>query len=301
MKLPLSQKIQLIYLLLSVSSSTAIVFLFKFFPRYQIDTFQAIVFNYLFCVLSAWVSLGAFPIEANVMEQFWFPYALALGTLFISTFNVVAFTVQKFGVTVGAVMQKMSILLSVTWAIFMHAEGVSGMKILGILAAIAAIILTNLPEKSEESTEIDPMPKWQYIFPATVLIGSGIIEILLFEVETKAETSGDINFIATLFGVAGVIGLMTLVFQLVTGRSKLVIRNIIAGAILGVINFFSIVYLMKTLGYGWDASVVLPINNVGIIGLSALIAYFLFKEHLSKLNWVGVLMAGLSILLISFS
>ena len=291
----------MIYLLLSVCSSTAIVFLFKFFPRYEIDTFQAIVFNYLFCVLSAWVSLGAFPIESNVMEQFWFPYALALGTLFISTFNVVAFTVQKFGVTVGAVMQKMSILLSVTWAIFMHAEGVSAMKILGILAAIAAIILTNLPEKSEESTAVDTMPKWQYIFPATVLIGSGIIEILLFEVELRAESSGDLKFIATLFGVAGVIGFMTLFFQLITGRSKLIYRNIIAGAILGVINFFSIVYLMKTLGYGWDASVVLPINNVGIIGLSALIAYFLFKEHLSRLNWLGVFMAGLSILLISFS
>lgn len=235
------------------------------------------------------------------MEQFWFPYALALGTLFISTFNVVAFTVQKFGVTVGAVMQKMSILLSVTWAIFMHAEGVSAMKILGILAAIAAIILTNLPEKSEESTAVDTMPKWQYIFPATVLIGSGIIEILLFEVELRAESSGDLKFIATLFGVAGVIGFMTLFFQLITGRSKLIYRNIIAGAILGVINFFSIVYLMKTLGYGWDASVVLPINNVGIIGLSALIAYFLFKEHLSRLNWLGVFMAGLSILLISFS
>lgn len=291
----------MIYLLLSVCSSTAIVFLFKFFPRYEIDTFQAIVFNYLFCVLSAWVSLGAFPIEADVMDEFWFPYALALGTLFISTFNLVALTVQKFGVTVGAVMQKMSILLSVTWAIFMHAEGVSALKILGIFAAIAAIILTNLPEKNEESEVISAMPKWQYIFPATVLIGSGIIEILLFEVELRAETSGDLSFIATLFGVAGVIGFAALFFQLITGRLRLKLKNFLAGGILGVINFFSILYLMRTLGYGWDASVVLPINNVGIIGLSALIAYFLMKEHLSKLNWVGVLMAGISILLISFS
>jgi len=235
------------------------------------------------------------------MDEFWFPYALALGTLFISTFNLVALTVQKFGVTVGAVMQKMSILLSVTWAIFMHAEGVSALKILGIFAAIAAIILTNLPEKNEESEVISAMPKWQYIFPATVLIGSGIIEILLFEVELRAETSGDLSFIATLFGVAGVIGFAALFFQLITGRLRLKLKNFLAGGILGVINFFSILYLMRTLGYGWDASVVLPINNVGIIGLSALIAYFLMKEHLSKLNWVGVLMAGISILLISFS
>ena len=264
------------------------------------DTFQAIVFNYYVCVTCGWIMLGDFPVEADVHEKFWFPYALVLGAIFISTFNFVALTVQKFGITVGAVMQKMSLLLSVGWAIVVYSEGLGLMKAIGLIAAIGAIILTNIKEESPKGQAVK-LSTFDYFFPALVLIGSGVIEILLFEVEQKASQSGDIRFISTLFGTAGVMGGLVLLFQFVTGKAKWQWQNLWGGVVLGVVNFFCVVYLMKTLGYGWDASIILPINNVAIIGLSALIAYFFLKEKLSALNWGGVVLAGLSILLIAFA
>lgn len=221
-----------------------------------------------------------------------------MGFLFITGFNLFALTVQKFGVTVGAVMQKMSILLSVSWTILMYNEPMSALKFIGILAAMAAIVLTSLPPE-QETNERAAIPKWMYIFPAYVLLSSGLIEIILFEVEQKSATSGDLNFIATLFGTAFVLGVCVLIFGLLTQKFRWHWNNFIAGAILGVINFGSIYYLMKSIGFGWDGSVVFPINNVAIIGLSVLIAYFALSEKLSKLNWLGVLFAGLSILMIT--
>ena len=123
--------------------------------------------------------LGEFPIESDVHQKFWFPYALILGAIFISTFNFVALTVQKFGITVGAVMQKMSLLLSVGWAIIVYAEGLDFIKAMGLVAAIGAIILTNLKEeKTDKPTQA--LSKFDYFFPVFVLVGSGVIEILLF-------------------------------------------------------------------------------------------------------------------------
>lgn len=286
------------FLILSILFSTLLVFIFKAFPKYEVDTFQAIVINYFVCVITGSFVLGEFPINAETPDQFWFPYALALGLIFITGFNFTAFTVQKFGITIGAVMQKMSIIFSVSWALLMYGESMTLMKGAGILAAVAAIVLTNIRSDNQKS-ESEMIPKWWYIFPALTLIFSGVMEILLFEVEQKSATSGDLGFVATLFGIAGIFGFVFLVGGLLSGKLKWKMQNLWAGIVLGVPNFFSIYFLMKAIGFGWEGSVVFPVNNVAIIGLSAILAYFLISEKLSKMNWLGVALAGLSILLIA--
>jgi len=263
-----------------------------------VDTFQAIVVNYFVCVITGSVVLGDFPINSETTEQFWFPYALALGLIFITGFNATAFTIQKFGITIGAVMQKMSIIFSVSWALLMYGESLTLFKGLGILAAIAAIILTNIQSSDGENAK-EAIPKMYYIFPAMTLILSGVMEILLFEVEQQATTSGDLRFVSTLFGIAGIFGFTYLVFNLLTGKMTFKIQNLWGGIVLGVPNFFSIYFLLKAIGYGWEGSVVFPVNNVAIIALSSILAYLLISEKLSKLNWLGVALAGVSILLIA--
>ena len=65
---------------------------------------------------------------------------------------------------------------------------------------------------------------------------------------------------------------------------------------------FSLYLLMLALGQpNWEASVVFPVSNVGIIGLSSAVAFVVFKERLSAINFFGAVMAMLSILLIGFS
>ncbi len=73
------------------------------------------------------------------------------------------------------------------------------------------------------------------------------------------------------------------------------------GILLGVPNFMSIHYLMKAIGQGWDASLMFPINNVGIIAISMLGALFIFKEKANKYKLMGVALAISAVLLIALS
>lgn len=287
------------FLILSVVCSTLIGFIFKGFEHYKVNTLQAIVFNYFVCVSCASVSLGYIPFNQEGLSQPWFPYALVLGFIFISAFNAAAFTIQKFGITIGAIMQKMSIIISVTFAIILYKEPLNALKFIGLLLAVVAIILTNIPNKNNPKSIEKKSPLSWFLLLYT-LVAAGILEIILQYVELYVSAeSGDLGFIAFVFGTAGSLGLIVLIVQAIIGSLKLEKKNLLAGIILGVPNFFSIYFLMKAIGLGWGGSVIFPINNVAIIVLSSGLAYLILKEKLSTINILGVVMASASIALIA--
>jgi uncharacterized membrane protein len=59
-------------------------------------------------------------------------------------------------------------------------------------------------------------------------------------------------------------------------------------------------FLVKTLQYYQEASVVFPINNIGIAGLSTLVSFVFFKESLNKHNKWGLLLAAIAMIILSF-
>jgi multidrug transporter EmrE-like cation transporter len=68
----------------------------------------------------------------------------------------------------------------------------------------------------------------------------------------------------------------------------------------GIINFGSILFLLRGLAL-IEVSTFMPLYNVSVVALSALIGYVFFKERLSALNWAGIALAILSILLIAMN
>ncbi|MDX1666116.1 MAG: EamA family transporter [Saprospiraceae bacterium] len=289
------------YLLLSVLSSTLVVLIFKGFSIFRIDAFQAIVYNYFVCVLCAWATLGRFPVHPGTVQEPWFPLALLLGFIFIVGFNIIAATVHHFNVTIAAVMQKMSLVLTVIYTIILYNESTGLYKILGILMAIGAIAMTNYREKAVEDATHSSRSWIVLALPFLTLFLSALIEIILFEVEQMNEVNADLGFIALLFGTAGLLGSIRLIFLLVRRHTTFRWKDLGAGMLLGVPNFFSIYFLLRVIGVGWEGSIVFPINNVGIIALSAILAWIIFREKLNRVNILGVICAIIAIVLIAIS
>lgn len=291
----------LLYLLGSVLSSTVIALVFKAYQRYEVDSFQAIVINYLVCVVVGSLLIWDFPVESGFFREAWFPVALVLGAIFISTFYTVALTVQNFGVTVAVVLQKMSIILSAIFAIWMYQESVSALKITGITLALAAVVLTNIPPDTEEK-KVQKRTFVALLIPAYVFFACGAIESLLLYAERDLlDGSGGIRFTIIIFGTAGILGLILLVIKILQGKTKIKSKHIIGGIALGIPNFFSVYFLVLVLGRGLDGSVIFPINNISIIVLAAILAWIIFKEKLSRINIVGIVVAVISILLMALS
>ncbi len=285
------------YLIVSILSSTAIVLIFRLFGKYDVQGFPAICINYLVCSLCAWLSLGRFPLSPSIFGAEWWPWAMGLGVIFITGFNFVALTVRHFNVTVGAVMQKMSLLLTVLFALLYYRESFNTWKGFGFAAALAAIMMINWPNGKERG--VDPLEKWMYIFPVLALLVSAAIEIGLLYVDRTYGKGADLPFVGLLFTTAALLGNATLLTGWSFGRLRVGRKELLGGIALGIPNFFSIFFLLRAVGSGWEGSVVFPINNVGIIGLSAILAVVLLRERLSVVNIAGVICAVVAILLLT--
>ncbi len=239
--------------------------------------------------------LGHLPISMETIHMPWFPYALFLSFCFIIFFNVNAFTIQKVGMIVTSIFQKLSLVFPVMLGIVYFGEDASFYKYAGILLSIVAIVLINISDK-QDSAVLEKIKKYWY-WPFIVLAGSGLIELILFYIqETEKVVDGGLAFVSTLFFLAGCWGV---IFMLVTRRLNVKKQDVIAGISIGLPNFFSIYLIILGLDVGWDGSVLFPLNNLGTIVATSIIGILIFKEKLIRANYIGLICALIAVGLIS--
>jgi drug/metabolite transporter (DMT)-like permease len=100
---------------------------------------------------------------------------------------------------------------------------------------------------------------------------------------------------------AAVIGFTLLLVQYARKRLKFAFRNLLAGVIIGIPNYFSIWCLVRFLKESpWQSSASIPVNNMGIVLFSSVVAWLVFREKLSKINWTGIVLSLIAIYLIAF-
>lgn len=287
----------MIFIIFSVIFSIAIGVIFKFFDRYHINHFQAIVFNYVTCVVTGCLEMGRIPFNIGMLEADWLPIITVLGLLFISGFFFVGKTVQYFGMAIASVAQRMSIGLSVPFSIWFYNDPYTSLTILGIIMALCSVVLINIPAKvstataSSGSTEIleasteKKSPQLVFLFPILALLISVFIEIILQYLHVVHEMKPAVESIV-LFAFAGLFGFLGIIIM----RQRIFLRNFIAGIILGIPNYFSIYFLLRALET-WKGSIVYPVNNIAVVAMAAIFGYFLFKERLTRLNALGIVLA----------
>ena len=285
----------MIYLFISICVSSFLFVILKLFDILKIDTFQAIVVNYLVAaILGFYISDISVSIQ-KIPNQPWFLGAFLLGVLFIIVFNLMALTSQKNGLSVASVSSKMSVVIAIIFGVIYYDESLSYIKTTGILLALMAVYLTSTKEKNIVLNKNSSI-----LFPILLFFGSGAIDTSLKYVETTYVQDGGVPlFSATIFACAFIFGSLFLAYQKFKGLVAFEFKNILGGILLGVPNYFSIVYLLKALSAeGMESSTAFTINNVGIVILSTLFGMMLFKERIAIKNWLGIVVAVLSIMMV---
>ena len=83
-------------------------------------------------------------------------------------------------------------------------------------------------------------------------------------------------------------------------NEKIAFKNVYWGILLGIPNYFSMLFLVKTLSYFPTASAtIFPINNIGIVAVSTMVSVWFFKEKLNSKNIIGLLLSLTAIALIA--
>ena len=279
------------YLLLSVLFSSGLFIVFKLFDVYKIDTLQAIIVNYIIAFLFGYFTSTADIQITEIPVQPWFIGTLFLGFLFITIFFVMALTAQKNGLSVASVAGKMSVVIPVVFGVIVYKESVGFVKVIGILLALVAVYL------SSAKNDAAPVKFKNLIYPLLLFLGSGTIDTTLKYVEKNYVPENQIPFfLASIFATAFVLGL---VFLIIKKSYQFNIKNVLGGVVLGMVNYYSMVFLLKALQTkGLESSTLFTLNNVAIVVFTTLFALVFFKEKLIKKNWIGIGLAIISILFV---
>ena len=287
----------MIYLLLSILSSTSLVLIFKLFGKWKVSISQAIVFNYFTAALMGFLFDGMTIHVSDIPAKPWFFSIFIFGFGFITMFNILGISTQKVGITIATVAFKMCMIIPVIAAVFLYNDSMNFLKISGIVLACVAIIMASIKKEKHDVES-------KYLFlPVILFFGSGFLDTFFKYNEKNFIQESDAGLFCSLaFLVAGCLGLLYLLYTVISGKTKFETKSIWAGILLGIPNYGSLYFLFKALRMeGFESSVVFPLNNMGIVAASALSAFFIFREKLSPLNWAGISLAIISIAMIAWA
>ncbi len=286
----------MLYLLVAILLNTLLYVLFKLFPKYKIDALQAIVVNYLTCVLVGSLLHGSFPVGTNSILYSWLPWSLLMGGMLISLFNLIAYCTKKEGITTTTVANKLSLVIPVVFSLWLYNEQLTVIKLLGIILAFPAVYLTTrIKEDGRKGQDL--------LWPGLLFLGSGLLDALVKYAENSflQDDESMVSFTIHAFATAGIIGLLLVAVAIARNKTVFHFRNIAAGVLLGVPNYFSIYYLIKLLNADFlQSSAAIPVNNIGIVVVSAICGIVLFKEKAPAARIIGLVLSIAAISLIAF-
>jgi drug/metabolite transporter (DMT)-like permease len=282
-------------LLFAILTSTGIFITFKYLEKFKINILLAIIVNYITAsIYGLLLSDTTFNFN-QILKQDWFNISILIGILFIIVFFIIGRSTQKAGISATILASKMSFVLPLLFSIMYYQEEITAKKILGIVIAISAVLLSIYKKQSDKMNR-------QFIWlPILLFFGAGCVDSLVkFAQQEYLSSGGTEQFSTLLFAIASLAGLITLLIRKEKFRDLFQVKVIIGGGILGFVNFGSLYFLIAALNdSGYDSSVVFSIVNIGIVACSIFIGLSIFREKLNKLNVLGVLLAFIAIFILT--
>lgn len=275
----------MMYLILAIACSTLISVLMHVSEKYSKNSMSMLAMNYGMCCVMASIFAGAtqlFPASSELPKALGF--GAVNGVLYLGGFVLLQWNTSKNGIVLPATFMKLGVLVPTILSIVAFGETPRAVQILGILAAIGAILLIN-GGKTEKAGNVGGL--------ILLLLVGGSADAMSKIYEELGPVALKNQFLLYTFAMA----LILCVVLCVIRKQSVGAADILFGLALGVPNYFSARFLLLSL-QNIPAVVAYPSFSVGTIILTALIGTLFLKETLNKrkIAALGVILVALALL-----
>lgn len=280
----------MIYLILCILISVAILVGFRLFDHFQVNRNNAIISSYLISFVLAFLSRDS-QFELSTLTQYdWLYSGLFIGISFYFGFQLFAISTRKIGLAITSVSSNMSVIIPVLIALIFYHEAAPFSKILGLIFTILSFFLIFKPEKNIK------LDLHFILYPLALFLLTGLNSSMISFADKQGAGNNMMIFMSTIFVSAFIFGFLSNLFS--KNRKKLGIRDLVAALVLGSLNYGSTIMILKSLSVFPD-TIFFPAYNSAYITLSALAGLWFFKEKLKLINWIGIGLATIAIVLLT--
>jgi multidrug transporter EmrE-like cation transporter len=286
------------YLLLAVICSVLVSVLLKLAARRGLDVAQMVTWNYLVAATLTAVVLRP-PLASLQSSHAPWLALLGLAVVLPTIFLVLGRAVAVAGIVRSDVAQRLSLLLSLLAAFLLFGQTATAWKLLGLGLGLVAMLAISLRPRGPA---VDPAAAaaasgWRWLLG--VWVGFAVVDILLKQVALSGTPS--MAALLACFSIAFVLMAALQLWRHVSGRSRLRLRNLGAGALLGLLNGGNILFYVHAHQALPDSpATVFAGMNIGVVVLGALVGVFAFGEPTTRWNRVGLALAVVAIAFIAW-
>jgi len=281
----------MLFLVLSILCSVIVGVIFKITRKYKGNPTQIVTFNYAIALTLCYFTFSPNLAEVDASAP-WSIY-IAIGVLLPFVLLSLVASIKHMGIVKTDAAQRLSLFIPILAAWLIFKEEFNSYKVIGIIIGFMALLF--ILRKQSSNTE----NKW--FFPAAVLVGFGVIDILFKQVALYTSLPYPTSLFV-VFCVALSVAIVISIYEIGIKKVKLEPKNILFGALVGIFNFGNILFYLKAhKAFAENPSTVFAGMNMGVIVLGSLVGLLFFKEKLSKINFIGIFLALISIVFIVIS
>ena len=278
----------MLFLILTIICSTSLALILKHGSVKKSNILLLINGNYLTASVFALgfiIYKGGFHFSLNATL-----FAMALSVLFAETFVIYSKAISLAGTALATVSARLSVLIPVIFSIIFFNESPNIKMIFGFALAIVTLYLFYLSLKNHGTQE---GRKGKYIYLFSLLVGIGFVDFSMkvFGQNFSVDEKGTFVFLIFFFAF-----LYTLI-RIQINKIKFDKDTYKIGLILGFPNVLAIHFLLLALS-SLPAIIVFPIQNIGVIVLTAVAAYIFWKEKINLYGKIALAVGIAAILLL---
>lgn len=282
----------MLYLLLAIVCAATYSVLFKLFACRDVDSLQAIAFNYLTAtILGVLLSVGG-GLEGGLVlgAGEWLLSAL-MGIMFMAAFVLMARSTALSGVAVTTVAARVSLIIPVVCSyLFLPDQMEPRWGAIGVIV-LALIMVIWTPSKGETKSRRGPLGGM--LLPLSVFLLFGANNFCLKWAQSGLEAEGAASQLtAAIFLFAA---LASGGYYFVAQKERhFSWRALGGGIVLGASNFFTTYFMLLGLER-LPSGVFFPIYHIGIVALVTTVGVLLFAERLRPRQLLGLVVAAAGI------
>ena len=266
----------MIYLILSILGCSGMALMLKVAEEKHIDQLPLMAVNYF---AAAAIATFQVPYASIVFSDSNFMLTLAMavlsGAIYLLVLYLCQYNVRINGAILASTFMQLGVVIPIAFSFILWKESPDTSQIIGIILSVLAVVLISYKKGEKRKTALALL--------LLLLASAGFSDSLpkMFNMLDLPKMEG--SYMALTFSAAFIFCLI-LVF---VKKKRFRVDSLWAGCLLGIANYFSSWFLLKSVGV-LPSFIVYPCYSVLSIAIVAVVSVIVFKEVLSRTQGIGI-------------